>query len=268
MKQRKRISLDWLDRGRTALEPLLALAYPRHCPLCGTVLEQSAWKAAVCRSCIPEAERLRHLPPRLPVTEHAFYAVNTCAAAFLLCRQCAPCYPALQGERQPLVCARTGGFDGCADFWRTARPCPRVPPGIRESIRHFAVQRHCSGAAARKEEPRGKYAPLLAQRLGRILHIPVIQPLCLTRQVLPQKSLDQQKRFANVKDAYACRTGVDLSGMRLLLLDDVITTGATISACAKALLEGGAVSVDGVCVAATELMPKSHGAAGTPKESK
>ena len=82
MKQRKRISLDWLDRGRTALEPLLALAYPRHCPLCGTVLEQSAWKAAVCRSCIPEAERLRHLPPRLPVTEHAFYAVNTCAAAF------------------------------------------------------------------------------------------------------------------------------------------------------------------------------------------
>ena len=109
---------------------------------------------------------------------------------------------------------------------------------------------------------------LLAQRLGRILRIPVIQPLCLTRQVLPQKSLDQQKRFANVKDAYACRTGVDLSGMRLLLLDDVITTGATISACAKALLEGGAVSVDGVCVAATELMPKSHGAAGTPKESK
>ena len=155
MKQRKRISLDWLDRGRTALEPLLALAYPRHCPLCGTVLEQSAWKAAVCRSCIPEAERLRHLPPRLPVTEHAFYAVNTCAAAFYY----APCYPALQGERQPLVCARTGGFDGCADFWRTARPCPRVPPGIRESIRHFAVQRHCSGAAARKEEPRGKYAP-------------------------------------------------------------------------------------------------------------
>ncbi len=81
-------------------------------------------------------------------------------------------------------------------------------------------------------------------------------------------ALELAKRFANVKDAYVCRTGVDLSGMRLLLLDDVITTGATISACAKALLEGGAVSVDGVCVAATELMPKSHGAAGTPKESK
>lgn len=159
-------------------------------------------------------------------------------------------------------------IDGCADFWRTARPCPRVPPGIRESIRHFAVQRHCSGAAARKEEPRGKYAPFAGAapwahpaHSGHPAAVP--DPAGFTA-----KSLDQQKRFANVKDAYACRTGVDLSGMRLLLLDDVITTGATISACAKALLEGGAVSVDGVCVAATELMPKSHGAAGTPKESK
>ena len=267
MKQRKRISLDWLDRGRTALEPLLALAYPRHCPLCGTVLEQSAWKAAVCRSCIPEAERLRHLPPRLPVTEHAFYAVNTCAAAF---------YYADSVRHAILLCKENGNpwyARELADLMAVlilahSPPVPQVPPGIRESIRHFAVQRHVP-VPPRVKKNRAENMPLLlAQRLGRILHIPVIQPLCLTRQVLPQKSLDQQKRFANVKDAYACRTGVDLSGMRLLLLDDVITTGATISACAKALLEGGAVSVDGVCVAATELMPKSHGAAGTPKESK
>ena len=82
MKQEKRLPPNWLDRGRTVLEPLLALAYPRHCPLCGAVLEQTAWNAAVCRSCVLEAEHLRHVPPRLPATEHCFYAVNTCAAAF------------------------------------------------------------------------------------------------------------------------------------------------------------------------------------------
>lgn len=268
MKQRKRISLDWLDRGRTALEPLLAFAYPRHCPLCGTVLEQSAWKAAVCRSCIPEAERLRHLPPRLPVTEHTFLRCQHLRSCLLLCRQCAPCYPALQGERQPLVCARTGGFDGCAVFGAQPARAPGYRP-VYENLSGISLYSAIVPVPPRVKKNRAENMPLLlAQRLGRILHIPVIQPLCLTRQVLPQKSLDQQKRFANVKDAYACRTGVDLSGMRLLLLDDVITTGATISACAKALLEGGAVSVDGVCVAATELIPKSHGAAGTPKESK
>lgn len=149
---------------------------------------------------------------------------------------------------------------------------PARAPGYRpvyENLSGISLYSAIVPVPPRVKKNRAENMPLLlAQRLGRILHIPVIQPLCLTRQVLPQKSLDQQKRFANVKDAYACRTGVDLSGMRLLLLDDVITTGATISACAKALLEGGAVSVDGVCVAATELMPKSHSAAGTPKESK
>ena len=149
---------------------------------------------------------------------------------------------------------------------------PARAPGYRpvyENLSGIPLYSAIVPVPPRVKKNRAENMPLLlAQRLGRILHIPVIQPLCLTRQVLPQKSLDQQKRLANVKDAYACRAGVDLSGMRLLLLDDVITTGATISACAKALLEGGAVSVDGVCVAATELMPKSHGAAGTPKESK
>ena len=158
MKQRKRISLDWLDRGRTALEPLLALAYPRHCPLCGTVLEQSAWKATVCRSCIPEAERLRHLPPRLPVTEHAFYAVNTCAAAFYYADSVRHAILLCKENGNPWYARELADLMAVLIFWRTARPCPRVPPGIRESIRHFAVQRHCSGAAARKEEPRGKYA--------------------------------------------------------------------------------------------------------------
>lgn len=115
-------------------------------------------------------------------------------SCLLLCRQCAPCYPALQGERQPLVCARTGGFDGCADFWRTSPP---VPQGTARYTRIYPAFR-CTAPIVpvppRVKKNRAENMPLLlAQRLGRILHIPVIQPLCLTRQVLPQKSLDQQK---------------------------------------------------------------------------
>ena len=133
-----------------------------------------------------------------------------------------------------------------SDFAQPAR-APGYRP-VYENLSGISLYSAIVPVPPRVKKNRAENMPLLlAQRLGRILHIPAIQPLCLTRQVLPQKSLDQQKRFANVKDAYACRTGVDLSGMRLLLLDDVITTGATISACAKALLEGGAVSVDGVC---------------------
>ena len=267
MKQEKRLPPNWLDRGRTVLEPLLALAYPRHCPLCGAVLEQTAWNAAVCRSCVLEAEHLRHVPPRLPATEHCFYAVNTCAAAF---------YYAGSVRHSILLCKENGNpwyarelADLMAVLIFGAQPARA--PGYRpvyENLSGIPLYSAIVPVPPRIKKNRAENMPLLlAQRLGRILHIPVIQPLCLTRQVLPQKSLDQQKRLANVKDAYVCRTGTDLSGMRLMLLDDVITTGATISACAKALLEGGAVSVDGVCVAASELMPKQQ-AAGKAKENK
>ena len=64
-------------------------------------------------------------------------------------------------------------------------------------------------------------------------------------------------RLANKKDAYACRPGTDLTGKRVLLVDDIITTGATVSACALALLQAGAVEVTAAAVAATEELPKS-----------
>ena len=71
----------------------------------------------------------------------------------------------------------------------------------------------------------------------------------------PQKNLDLAARMQNTKNAYACRPGTDLSGARVLLVDDIITTGATVSACALALLQGGAASVFAVSVAAKEDLP-------------
>ena len=153
MKQRKRISLDWLDRGRTALEPLLALAYPRHCPLCGTVLEQSAWKAAVCRSCIPEAERLRHLPPRLPVTEHAFYAVNTCAAAFYYADSVRHAILLCKENGNPWYARELADLMAVLIFGAQPARAPGYRP-IYENLSGISLY-----SAIVPVPPRGKYAP-------------------------------------------------------------------------------------------------------------
>jgi ComF family protein len=55
-----------------------------------------------------------------------------------------------------------------------------------------------------------------------------------------QQSLGATDRLANLEDALACRQPRDILGRRVLLVDDVVTTGATLSACAEALARAGA----------------------------
>ena len=97
---------------------------------------------------------------------------------------------------------------------------------------------------------------LLARRLELLFHIPVETPLQTVRGSSPQKSMSRAERMQNAKNAYRCRSGADLSGKRVLLVDDIITTGATASACALELLKAGAVDVTVAAIAATEELPK------------
>ena len=91
---------------------------------------------------------------------------------------------------------------------------------------------------------------LLAQELGKLLTIPVVDD-CLARQkyVLPQaqtKSVEERRN--NVKRAFACLSS-RLQNTRVLLVDDVSTSGATLDACAAALKLGGVISVWGLVLA-------------------
>jgi predicted amidophosphoribosyltransferase len=58
-----------------------------------------------------------------------------------------------------------------------------------------------------------------------------------------QTQLTRLERLANVHAAFAVRPGARLEGQRLVLIDDVMTTGATIGACAHALCAAGAAEV-------------------------
>jgi predicted amidophosphoribosyltransferase len=65
------------------------------------------------------------------------------------------------------------------------------------------------------------------------------------RDTRPQAGLKRAARQQNVKNAFACNTGqANLRGLRIALVDDVMTTGATMSEAARALKKAGARSVD------------------------
>ncbi len=97
---------------------------------------------------------------------------------------------------------------------------------------------------AKEREREFNQAERLARRLGEATAIPVEN--CLLRRVVAtrtQTQLSRQERIANVRNAFASATATNLQGQRLVLIDDVFTTGATTSACARVLIGAGAREV-------------------------
>jgi ComF family protein len=102
----------------------------------------------------------------------------------------------------------------------------------------------------RKQRVRGfNQAELLAQGLAEYLKIPVCCKLLQrTKYTVPQKKLDDKERLHNLEKAFAVNLEgtiypEGLQGKKILLVDDIYTTGSTIEACTKTLLRAGCAKV-------------------------
>jgi ComF family protein len=94
---------------------------------------------------------------------------------------------------------------------------------------------------AKQREREFNQSERLGARLSRATRIPLNTRLL--QRVEPtqtQTLLSREQRAANVRKAFAMRSDARLDGLRLVLLDDVFTTGATTSSCARVLLSAGA----------------------------
>lgn len=98
-------------------------------------------------------------------------------------------------------------------------------------------------------------AEAIARPLARLLGVPLLKPLRRQRSTRPQARLARGERAANLRLAFAMRRSQDsrLRARQVLLVDDVVTTGATIQAAAGTLLESGAFSVLGLTAARTPI---------------
>ena len=101
----------------------------------------------------------------------------------------------------------------------------------------------------RQRERGYNQAELLARPLARQLGLPCRPVLLVRTRPRPDKlHLSLEERWESVRGAFAARPGSQVDNLRVLLVDDVMTTGATLDACAKALREAGAKSVTGLTV--------------------
>jgi len=102
-----------------------------------------------------------------------------------------------------------------------------------------------------RERERGyNQAALLSRPLAKRLHLPHKAVLLMRIRARPDKRiLSLEERWESVRGAFATRPGSQVDNLRVLLVDDVLTTGATLDACARALRDAGAKSVLGLTVA-------------------
>ena len=103
--------------------------------------------------------------------------------------------------------------------------------------------------ASRLQERGYNQSALLARPLSQITHVRY-QPAAVVRirNTRSQVGLNAHERIENVRDAFISQPQI-IKGKNILLIDDVTTTGATISACARALMDAGAGSVYGLTLA-------------------
>lgn len=98
---------------------------------------------------------------------------------------------------------------------------------------------------------------LLARRIAMRLDIPLLGDACeRVRNTPPQSSLPWKERDKNMRKAFLCKDGADVHDKHVAIVDDVMTTGASIGELARALKQAGAREVSAWVVART--LPHNH----------
>jgi len=235
------------------LDGLLNLFYPEECFVCAEAVSRHR-DCGVCPHCWERALALRIRPPRcaccgLPFQSFDYGPDHLCGGCML--------------ELPPYAGARSFGYY-TGELGRVIQELKfrgrrglagRLAPLLAAAYAETWADGDFDLLAAvplhpgRKRERGYNQSELLARALARLLDIPCRPLLDRVRETLPQVGLPDSKRKENVRGAFRCAHGCEPAGKRILLIDDVMTTGATVASAAGALLAGGALRVSVLTVA-------------------
>ncbi len=225
----------------------LGLVYPQACAICGHNVE-SRHDGVACAECWNTAQ--------------LFAADDT------LCWKCGALSPSRVGEakRNSVRCGRCE-----TDAFTVARACGPYDGALRAAILQLKRQAHVPTRLVSlihdlqqrepliraelivpvplhesRERERGfNQAAVLARELARVTRMPLDEH-SFVRSVHTERhraGMDAKARRNSVANAFAVRRSDSIAGKRVLLVDDVFTTGATVSACAETLTRAGAAEV-------------------------
>jgi Predicted amidophosphoribosyltransferases len=239
----------YLAEKLEALRPLASLFYPPACAVCARPVGKTEY---LCGPCQKKAQRI--IPP--------------------FCAKCSePFAGAISGSFTCGNCAhRKLQFDAAVSAYRSRGVVRflilqfkynrqlhlRHPIGrwLMEAMADPRLQQKGFDLIvpvplhpARVRERGFNQAELLARMLAEELRIPLSSALQRVRYTTTQTAFDRTDRMENLRNAFRLRRKGSMRELRVLLVDDILTTGSTLSECARVLREAGAHSVYAVTAA-------------------
>ena len=241
----------WLAQARDALA---SIVIPAPCRLCGALLTHSL-RIPICHGCLDGFARV---PERicsmcgLPMPDAAEIAgeVLKCSACRLetYSFERARSYALYEDHAiRAILLLKFERIDPLAKWF-----AERLAEIYARNLEKFEADVVVPVPLHRDREKERGYnqAELLSKPLAKILRLPHQGVLLVRKRPRPAKLvLTLRERWAAVRGAFEIRPGSQVDNRRVLLLDDVMTTGATLDACSKALRDAGAKSVVALTVA-------------------
>jgi ComF family protein len=248
---------EWLAEAGDAI---VSVFFPAGCRICDRLLIRAS-RVPICEACLDSFRRI--VGRQCQFCGQPWLGAGDSESAELICRAC-------QLRTYAFARARSFGmYDGALVRAILMLKFEQMQPlgewfaaKLAELVRMEATAFGADVVVPvplhrDREKERGyNQAALISKPLARSLGLPHQAVLLVRTRPRPDKQvLSLEERWASVRGAFATRPGSQVDKLRVLLVDDVLTTGATLDACARALLDSGAKSVIGLTVARAARSP-------------
>jgi len=248
---------------KSAIDAVAAVLFPAPCRICGEVLT-SASRIPVCTECLDDFERIVDPLCACCGRPIATSAAGEAAASRsfdvplldTLCRLCRANFYSFDRARSFAIYDRALSetvlllkYEQVASLaeWFGAR--------LAEIARQAGTEWRADVVVPvplhreRRRERGYNQAELIAKAVAKRLDLPLDSKLLVrVKPRPPQLVLSRTEHWKSVRGAYVTRAGKNIDNVRVLLVDDVLTTGATLDACSRALKKAGAAKVFGVTI--------------------